>query len=262
MLFNKINYTANISYLTNALIYEYDISKANINILYTYNIINKETYDRLCNAPRMVRQKYVGYMQKDIKIVNILQKGIIESKKQLFESNNIQDYEVLSIKNDAVYMVNRTLDITKFGLIEFKQKNVYTGFYRIDNLELYYYFNNIYKQEILDIKGIRDEYLKLHEPYFLQFLKDVFNTIQTRNIWHALRIVKAFSAKYIQRQLDVGFYRQFNSDSTFHITLNNSGFSIKNIEPVYMNSIDISTNLHILSELQKILYQIYFNKNS
>jgi len=262
MLYNKINYTANISYLTNALIYEYDISKANISILYTYGYINKETYERLWNAPRMVRQKYVGYMQKDIKIVNVLQKGILEAKRQLFESNGIQDYEVLSIKNDAVYMVNRTLDNTKFNLIEFKQKNVYTGFYKIDNLELYYYFNNIFKQEVLDVKGIRDEYLKLHEPYFLQFLKDVFNTIQTHNIEHVLRIAKAFTAKYIQRQLDIGFYRQFNSNSTYHVLLNNSGFSMMNIEPMYMNKIDISTNLHILSELQKILFQIYFNKHS
>ena len=34
MLYNEINYTSDISYLNNVFIYEYDISKANINVLY------------------------------------------------------------------------------------------------------------------------------------------------------------------------------------------------------------------------------------
>ena len=34
-IYDNINYSSDISYLTNTFIYEYDISKANINILYT-----------------------------------------------------------------------------------------------------------------------------------------------------------------------------------------------------------------------------------
>ena len=58
MLWDKTSYTADISYLTNVFIYEYDISKANINVLFTKNIIDQQTYEFLYNAPRMTRQVY------------------------------------------------------------------------------------------------------------------------------------------------------------------------------------------------------------
>ena len=135
MLFDKVNYTADISYLTNVFIYEYDISKANINILYTKNVISKEIYDYLYNAERMTRQVYVGKLCKDVSISNILKAGIIEAKKMLFEANNIQDRDILSIKNDAVFIINKKLANTEFGLIKFMKKNVYTSFYKINGIE-------------------------------------------------------------------------------------------------------------------------------
>ena len=57
----------------------------------------------------MTRQVYVGKLQRDKAIVDILKAGIIEAKKILFEANDIKDYEVLSIKNDAVFIINRNL---------------------------------------------------------------------------------------------------------------------------------------------------------
>ena len=124
MLYDNINYTSGISYLDNTFIYEYDISKANINVLYSKKAIDKDTYDYLYNANRDTRQVYIGKLQKENKeIATILKAGIIEAKKWLFEANNIHDYEVLSIKNDAVFIINRVLNYTQFSIIEFKCKN-------------------------------------------------------------------------------------------------------------------------------------------
>ena len=50
----------------------------------------------------MVRQTFVGKLQRDNQsIVRILKDGIIEAKKMFFEANYIDDKDVLSIKNDA-----------------------------------------------------------------------------------------------------------------------------------------------------------------
>ena len=107
-LYTRVNYSSDISYLNNVFIYELDISKANISILYSLEAIDKETYEYLYNAERMVRQVYIGKLMKNNKkIIKILKTGIIAAKKMLFESNNIQDYDVLSIKNDAVFLINR-----------------------------------------------------------------------------------------------------------------------------------------------------------
>lgn len=263
MLYDNINYSLDISYLNNIFIREYDISKANINILYSKRVITKEVYDYLYNAERMVRQKYVGMLQKDKEIMEILKAGIIEAKKYLFEANNIQDYEVLSIKNDAVFIINRKLVNTNFGLINFLNKNTYTSFYKIHNLELYYYYNNMNKHEVLDVKGIGCDKLILHDQYMLQLLKDVFYSVQVSGIEVAMRLLKDFYMSYINLTLDVGYYRKFDVSSNYHYSLNTflgTGFETENIEDKDKKYLDITYNLSIILELQKILTSIYFTK--
>lgn len=262
-LFAQTNYTSEISYLSNVFIYEMDIQKANINILYSKGVLDDETYKYLHDAERMVRQVYIGKLTKDKTILSILKQGIVEAKKMLFESNSIQDYEVLSIKNDAVFTIGRLPSIREFGLIKFIPKNQYTGFYRVLNLEMYYYYNNISKEEYLHVKGISDDNVRRHENHFLQFLKDLFYTIQCNGIEVALRLLKDFYLQYISYSLPVGYYRRFNSYSNYHFRVNTSigtGFVIQEASEQQKNVLDISTNLKILIELQKILNNMYFVK--
>ena len=263
MLFDKVNYTADISYLTNVFIYEYDISKANINILYTKNVISKEIYDYLYNAERMTRQVYVGKLCKDVTISNILKAGIIEAKKMLFEANNIQDKDVLSIKNDAVFIINKKLINIEFGLIKFVEKNIYTSFYKINGIEYYYYYSNFTKEEYLDIKGISDEKIKLHEKYFLQIIKDVFYSIQINGPEISMRMLKDIYNEYISLSMPVEYYRTFDITSMFHMKFticNNTGYNFNIVTESQKNILDISNNLKILIDIQKILVSIYFNK--
>ena len=124
-LWNNINYTSDISYLNSVFIYEMDLSKANINVLRTKNIIDQKTYEYLYNSERMVRQVYVGKLCKDKRVSDALKEGILEAKRLLFEANDIKDYEVLSIKNDAVFLLNKIPKIRDFGLLHFVPKNKY-----------------------------------------------------------------------------------------------------------------------------------------
>ena len=264
MIYEHINYTSDISYLSNVFIYEYDISKANINVLYSKKVITKDVYDYLYNSERMVRQKYVGMLQKDKSVSDKLQQGIIEAKKQLFESNGIEDYEVLGIKNDAVFIINRQLKNTKFGLINFMCKNIYTSFYKILNLEFYYYYNHINNSEKLDIKGIQDDKLLLHKDYMYQLFKDIFYSIQINGVEVAIRMLKEFYMDYISLTLPIEYYRRFNSESTYHsnsISSYQIGFEFNTADDNMKNIIDISYNAMLLIELQKILYSMYFDKH-
>ena len=261
MLYDNINYIADISYLTNVFIYEYDISKANINILFTKGIIDEKTYNYLYESPRMVRQVYVGKLCKDENISIALKAGIIEAKKLLFSANNIQDHEVLSIKNDAVFIIGRELQYTSFGLIKFVCKNKYTAFYKIYNMELYYYYNNINKEEYIDVKGISDDNLKYHSNYFLQFLKDIFYSIQVNGPEISLRMMKDFFMQYISLQLPVNYYRSFDTQSMYVFkrignSIYNSSIALESQKMM----LDTNTNIRVLMEIQKIIMSIYFNK--
>ena len=264
MLYNKVNYTSDIHYLTNVFIYEMDISKANINILRSKNLIDQKTYDYLYNAERMVRQIYIGKLERDNKfIVEELKNGNIKTKQLLFESNNIKDYEILSIKNDAVFIVNRLPEIRDFGLIHFVPKNVYTGFYKIKYMEMYYFYNSVNNKEILDIKGVNDSVVESHKDGLYQFFKDIFYALQTSGVDIALRVMKDFYNQYVSRQLNVNYYRSFDYNNTFKLnnsTISNSIFAINSITQEMLPLIDISTNLALLIDLNKILLDIYFNK--
>lgn len=265
MLWNKVNYTADISYLTNIFITEYDISKCNINVLYTKGVINKNTYDYLYNAERMVRQTYVGKLQRDDNsIVKILQSGIIEAKKMFFEANGIEDRDVLSIKNDAVFIINKKPKITKFGLIEFVAKGLYTSFFKFRGMEIYYYYNNMSKAEYIEVKGISEKNLAKHEGYFLQLLKDVFYSIQVNGPEITLRMIKDFYMEYVNRSLPIEYYRKFDAYCNYHFICNtmiNTGFEAEYVSESNKSLVDITYNLNILMQLQKYVISMYFNKN-
>ena len=262
MLYDKVNYTAGISYLSNVFIYEYDISKANINVLFMKNVIDKHTYDYLYEAPRMVRQVYVGKLCRDTSISEILKAGIIEAKKMFFEANNIQDRDVLSIKNDAVFIIGKRVQYTEFGLIKFVAKNVYTSFYKLANMEFYYYYSNATKEEYLDIKGISDKNLQYHEGFFLQIIKDLFYSIQVNGPEISMRMLKDVYNEYISLQLPVECYRQFNTQSEYHFKFKcgTTGYGINNASEAHKQMLDITFNISILMEIQRILVSQYFNK--
>lgn len=263
LLYERSNYTADISYLTNVFIYEYDMSKCNINVLRTSGIMDQETYDYLYAAPKMVRQKYVGNMCKDPTIEKARKEGVIEARRIFFEANNIQDRDVLSIKNDAIFIINRQIQYTEFNLIKFVKKNVYTSFYQLNGMEFYYYYSNATKEEYLDVKGISDAKLKLHEEHFTQILKDVFYSIQINGPEVSMRMLKDIYIEYINLQLPIECYRKFDASSVFHfkfISTMATGYETESAIEDMKPALDISNNLKILMELQRILVSIYFTK--
>ena len=264
-LYNHINYRSDAPYVISRYVREYDISKANINILYSLGLISKETYDYLYSADRMVRQIQIGLLQRDDRNIAIaLKAGIIEAKKQFFISNNIQDNEVLAIKNDAIFLIDKIAINTKFGNVEFKNKNTYTSFYKLcNNIELYYHIDIINNVEKLDIKGIKPEQSQLHDLYFLEFLKVLFCSAETESIESTIDLLTTFYKEYIELKLDVEYYREFNSESLIKLKRMSSLYMYKAdfIDPKHKDCLDISFNLNILRGLHQIYSGILFSRN-
>ena len=124
-LWNSVTYKTPIKFLVNTYIREYDLSKANINSLLYTGRITQEEYNVYLSMEKNQREKTIGLMiRKDPTIYESIQKGIIEAKRNLICTNNIEDYEIVSIKNDAVFVSGRELGFTKFGVFDFKIKNI------------------------------------------------------------------------------------------------------------------------------------------
>ena len=106
-------------------------------------------------------------MQKDKNVAQILNDGLAEYRQKFLETNQIPIQNLLSVKNDAMFLIDFVPQFTKFDNIEFVRKNIYTSFYHLGNLEIYYYLDSINDKEVIDIKGIDDKKLYLHEDYII-----------------------------------------------------------------------------------------------
>lgn len=253
------NYNSSYNIILNSFIHEYDIAKANINALYSRGVIDKAMYDNLYNSDKAIREKQVGLMiRRDQNIYREIQNGIIDAKRQLIIANNIDLEDIVSIKNDAVFLMNRKLNNTTFGLMDFKLKNTYTMYIKINRYEFYYYYNSYNQEEKLDVKGISDDKLVYHKSYFMDFLLSLFNTLQVDGIIPAINMLQNFSISYINRKLEPNYYRKFNSESGFDLLYDGRMWSSIYVSDI--NLIDIRYNYEILRDLYNVLLSFYFKK--
>lgn len=254
----KTNYLKPVNFIINSRIYEYDITKANINILYYYDIIQENEYNKLYNMSRIDRQKAIGIkILQDRNIHNIIHNGIIEMRKNFLESNNISDDQILSCKNDAIFLMNTKPNITKFGNIEFVLKNTYTSFLKTSMLELYYL--NDMNMEKLDVKGISDQKLLLHENYMIDFIKALFDMIDYSKE-DALIMLRSFYNQFMNNQLDIGYYRNFDPDSLYKINIMGNIYDTEIINPQDIIYVNKDCNINFIRDLWQIISFINFNK--
>lgn len=257
-LYKAISYTTDIQCLKDCNIYEYDIAKANISVLFDRGLISSFYYNYLYNQDKMVRQVTIGKMEKDNpEITKEKAKGIEEAKKYIFEMNNIDDSEVISIKNDAVF-ITRPLYHTKYKHAEFTLRNQFNLFIKVFRLEFYYLWDPMNDKEVLNIKGIRDEVLEKQNDYLLDFLKELFSSYITNGVDESIVLLRNFYKHYMNKEFDIGYYRDLYTGkyslNTGSIVYDyDSDISDSKLLPM----INISNNGSLLREIGKILYTDY-----
>lgn len=261
MLYNEKNYTINLGYLFNNYIREYDISKANINVLLAKGVINRELYNNLYEADRMTRQVFIGKMIRDDERVNErLSAGIIEYKQKFFEANGITDNDIISIKNDALFILNKMPQVLNFDNVSFVHKNTYTSFIRINELEIYYGAGSDY--EVIDIKGIKDNDLEMYHEDFLNIIIDYFRYMQKSGPEVTLQYITSIINNYVNLELPINAYRRFRSSNDFTMNSITLAYGIINLPNTIeaKRSIDISYNLSLLRTMHMYASQVLYEE--
>ena len=261
MLYKEKNYTIKLNYLFNQYIREYDISKANINILFAKGVIDENLYRQLYDADRMDRQVYIGMMiRNNEKIQEVLNEGIIEYKQKFFEANGITDADIISIKNDAVFVLNKAPRILKFDNIEFVHKNTYTSFMRLNEIEVYYGCDLC--DEVIDIKGIKDSDIGKYHLGFLYIILDFLNTLQKSGAKPALDYITSIMTQYVKLELPIDIYRRFRSSNDYVLNGFTVGYSMSYLEDTMSNkkAIDITHNFNILKIMHMYASQVLYEE--
>lgn len=250
------NLLGNYSYITplkyvSGIIREYDIASANVNVLYDAGAISESDYNYISRLPKQSREVEVGLRIRDNLIdQEILAQGIAKAKIQLGIANGIKDNEIVRIANDAVY-VNRfdKLKNTQFGNIRFVEKSFFRVMVKLNNLIIFQ--RTDYDGVNIDVKGISSPALLLHLEYMLDLISQTIYLCEHVSPNYALQYLTDFYQQYLEKKLDIGYYREFNSDSLYKIK--DSDFKISNATDI--NTIDINYNLFILRELYSIILE-------
>lgn len=274
-LWQKENYTIDADFIIGSFIEELDIEKCNINVLYNANIIDLDTYNYLYSADKHYREVWVGNnILKDNPNNNkILSDGITEARRRFFEALNLEDSDIVSIRKDSIFFIDKQSRFMGNGIVDipfdkspirFRQKGIYTSFYKLKRRLIALYNNGRIPPESLSIAGIGDDNLLLHEKYFSDFLKALFQTAEFRGTEEAINLLKIFYMNYINLRLDIGYYREYNSFSRFRLNrfsmYPNQDFMLDDVSEESKMSIDISYNENILRTLMKIYSTKYLSE--
>ena len=249
LMADSVSYEIPSNYISGRIT-EYDIKSANISMLKKYNMISDDEYNYYLSLPKQFREQDIGKMIRDrgICFYNTIAEGIKDAKYQFLTRNNIDPMSIVRIANDAVY-VNSFIDCTDlqiYDTVKFVPKNVYNVMIRLNN-EVSIYLN-IEKDFIIDVIGINNDLLNLHEP-FMEFLCNLIYQIERVSIESAITYFNGFYKSYINKELDIEYYREFNSYSMYrHISGKYLLASIKDIKDV-----DTNYNLYILRNIFSIL---------
>lgn len=264
-LWKSVNYKTPIKYFVNTYIREYDLSKANINALLYTGRITQEEHATYLSMDKQEREVKIGlWIKKDKSVYKDIQSGIIEAKRRLVFANSIDDFDVVSVKNDAMFIVGKELSQTEFPPFKFNLKNVFTVYLQAEELEIYYGdFVDPVSGMIntnLDVKGMSDEALMRHRGGMLDLVCDICFKLQREDIRETMQWISEIYRLYVTRQLPKEYYRNFDAFSGYTINTFVSSMSLGEIDDTMINCVDINRNLLILRDLIGIVADIYHRR--
>ena len=230
-----------IEEIINEDIIEYDMKSAGLSIIKSHKLLDERTIGLLEILPKDQRSIKIGNLQKGNKeLTKQLNDGFEYYRKMFMESNGISDDQIISIKKDAIFTTKRCKYL-EFDEVRFDDKNSYTSYYYFpgaSKIELYYNKNKI------DVKGIHDDNVKLHKDHMVEFFKRYAYMNEQSTKSNIIKFIKEFSYLYKTRQIDKGYYREFNVNSRFRLyeQITGQDVTVGYCENIDVNDIDIVYN--------------------
>jgi hypothetical protein len=203
-----------------------------------YKLANPKIISKLEKMDKRDREVSVGMLiKKNREFANALEKAFTDIIEEFITVNMIDsEIDIISIKKDAVFIKNKNIKYNEFGNgdVKFIKKNSYTGCILIPNYEFYY------AKDKIDVKGLSDEVLPLHQDGTLAFISTL---MQESNNWNELnQFMKEYSYAYKMRELPFNAYREFTSSSKFRVNMFGNELMMDEIDEEMIESTDISYN--------------------
>ena len=229
----------------NCSIVEWDIRAANVSISREFGLLPESVIDRIASQHKSKRERSIGLiMRKNKEFTKALEDKFDEVMQIFLEQNNLDiDWDVLSIRRDAAFVINKEIKKPFVGKhIEFRPKGVYSHHiylkaHKAKDLD-------IYVGNDIDIKGISDELLPLHKDGMINFIKEICKCMGVDDNKKSLNELFAdFVLAYKKRELPYDYYREFNVTSNYRVNLYGNEVMMEHIDSdEFLEMTDISYN--------------------
>lgn len=116
------------------------------------------------------------------------------------------------------------------------------------------------KQDMFGMKqaivGLDPHNIELHKDYFIALIFKIMNMVSKNNTQLTIDTLMQFYRYYVNRELDIEYYREFNLQSKFKVSSMNYIYYIDS-EPLDVKSIDISYNEKVIRYIASLIWGVY-----
>ena len=237
----------NLSYIKNVSIVEYDIKSAGFSVIKEKKLLPEKVIKKLEGMNKEDRNILIGKYQKNIPT---LSKEIVDTLSEVRQAfvqyNDIKPEEILSIKKDAIFLINKKPTYLKFGEnFLFRPKDSFTSYIYLNDLEVFY--SSIDKKLVVkNFKSMRNAVIEYgesaedfdpnKEPLFLD-IKRFLALSEKSNKDVLFESLKTYRSMYLNRELPKETYRDVETSWYFY-----RGKQFKYCTEDMVKEIDISSN--------------------
>ena len=106
------------------------------------------------------------------------------------------------------------------------------------------------------IVGLDPHNIELHKDYFIALIFKIMNMVSKNNIQLAIDTLRDFYRDYVNGELNIEYYREFNLQSKFKVSSMNYIYYI-DLEPDDIKSLDISYNEKVIRYIVSLIWGLY-----
>lgn len=116
------------------------------------------------------------------------------------------------------------------------------------------------KQDMFGMKqaivGLDPHNIELHKDYFIALIFKIMNMVSKNNTQLTIDTLLEFYRYYVNRELDIEYYREFNLQSKFKVSSMNYIYYIDS-EPLDVKSLDISYNEKVIRYIASLIWGVF-----
>ena len=250
----KANYTnPTIQLLYNTTITEYDMVDAGFSIIKKFGLLPQEKIDFLTRLTKKERNIAIGKLRgTDYTLSRSMAVNLRNIMAEFITINNIDDDHIISIKNDAVFVFESSVNSLDISGMKFSAKNVYTSYTYLNRVEFYYSEKN------MDIKGFGPDLIKHQGKFMVEYFRRMLRMKESLSTDTILRECNIFNGKYLGRKLPLEYYYELTSLGGYKLisSLTTQDVFLDQVTADMLHDIDISYNyLNFILPLTKMLIQ-------